>query len=142
MPLQSFIHVKLDVSDLTASLGFYRDLLQLREIVRYNRDDGVTIVQMSPSGAPPGIELWYEPPFRARPTDRLHIAFSATNVAGLIRDFADRGVCVDREPFRMGHEIIAFIRDPDGYLIELNEDTHSAIAQTYTDEKNEEGPGD
>src|ERR1700685_2450023 len=121
MPLNSFHHVKLDVEDLERSLHFYESLLGLRQIVRYDRADGVTIVQLSPSGQPPGIELWYEPPWKGLRNERLHFAWAATGLASLVEDLRARGVTIEIEPFSIGHEHIAFLRDPDGYLIELNE---------------------
>jgi lactoylglutathione lyase len=121
MPLLAFLHVKLDVQDLAASLEFYQGKLGLRPIVRYDRTDGITIVQLSPTGLPPGVELWYEPPHGPLETDRLHVAFAVEDVEGMIRQLRTQGIVIEREPFLIGHEVIAFIRDPDGYLIELNE---------------------
>jgi lactoylglutathione lyase len=119
--IRSFLHVKLDVADLDRSVAFYRDALGFVQIVRYDRDDGITIVQVSPTGMPPGIELWFEPPFRPAPDDRLHVALEARSLPDLVVRLQSLGVEIVREPFRIGHELIAFIRDPDGYLIELNE---------------------
>jgi lactoylglutathione lyase len=114
--------VKLDVEDLERSLEFYCGRLGLRQIVRYDRDDGIVIVQLSPTGTTPGIELWYEAPGTALRNDRLHIAFAVDGVLEVVEALRSHGVLIEREPFRIGHERIAFIRDPDGYLIELNED--------------------
>jgi lactoylglutathione lyase len=119
----AFLHVKIDVSDLKRSLEFYAGCLGLKEIVRYDRSDGVVIVQLSPTGAPPGLELWYEPPHRAAPNERFHVAFGVQDVDAAIRFLDLQGVVVVQTPFRIGHEIIAFVRDPDGYLVELNQDT-------------------
>jgi catechol 2,3-dioxygenase-like lactoylglutathione lyase family enzyme len=122
MGLRAFLHVKLDVEDLERSLEFYCGRLGLRQIVRYDRDDGIVIVQLSPTGEPPGVELWYEAPGTALHNDRLHIAFAVEGVSEVVEALRRHGVPIEREPFRIGHERIAFIRDPDGYLIELNED--------------------
>lgn len=123
MPLKAFLHVKLDVQDLERSLDFYCGKLRLRQIVRYDLPEGGVIVQVSPTGRPPGIELWYERPFKGFDNDRLHVAFEVEDVEAEVRELRTRGVSVEQEPFRKGHEVIAFLRDPDGYLIELNEDT-------------------
>jgi lactoylglutathione lyase len=125
MAINSFHHVKLDVEDLKRSLDFYCDGLGFEQIVRYERDDGVVIVQVSPDGVPPGIELWWEPPYRGLNDDRLHIALDVTDLDHTLGELERQGITVEEGPFRIGHEAIAFIRDPDGYLIELNEDTGS-----------------
>jgi catechol 2,3-dioxygenase-like lactoylglutathione lyase family enzyme len=119
--ISSFLHVKLDVLDLDRSLDFYCGQLRMRQIVRYDRTDGVTIVQISPTGQPPGIELWHEPPHGPLNTDRIHVAFEVQGLRETVEELRGRGVKIDTEPFAIGHENIAFIRDPDNYLIELNE---------------------
>ena len=123
MPLQAFLHVKIDVQDIDRSLDYYCNKLQLKEIVRYTLPNGGMIVQVSPSGVPPGIELWYEKPFKGFRNDRLHMAFEVDNVAEVTRELKRKGVAIAQGPLQIGHEIIAFLRDPDGYLLELNEDT-------------------
>jgi lactoylglutathione lyase len=121
MPFHSLLHIKIDVEYLDRSLHFYSDLLGFRQIVRYDRTDGVVIVQLSPTGVPPGIELWHEPPWKGFPNERLHFAFAVTDLQSLVREMKAKGVPIEMEPFAIGHERIAFLRDPDGYLIELNE---------------------
>jgi catechol 2,3-dioxygenase-like lactoylglutathione lyase family enzyme len=76
----SFFHLKLDVADLRRSLDFYCGILNWRVVVRYDRQDGVTIVQISPTGMPPGIELWHEPPLESFAQDRLHFALTVDGV--------------------------------------------------------------
>jgi catechol 2,3-dioxygenase-like lactoylglutathione lyase family enzyme len=116
-----FHHLKLDVADLSRSLDFYCGKLTFKQIVRFDRQDGVTIVQVSPTGDPPGIELWHEPRYGCYNSDRLHFCFSTDDLEGLVARLKRLGVHVERVPFRIGHEYIAFVRDPDGYLIELNQ---------------------
>ncbi|MFW9784678.1 MAG: VOC family protein, partial [Candidatus Heimdallarchaeota archaeon] len=81
-----------------------------------------TIVQVSPTGERPGIELWYDPSQSLFKNDRLHFAFSSDDVPGLIADLREKNVFVEQEPFQIGRETIAFVRDPDGYLIEFTDD--------------------
>jgi lactoylglutathione lyase len=121
MTVTGFHHLKIDVADLDRSLRFYCGLLGFRPIVRYDRDDGVTIVQVGPKGRAPGLELWHEPPHRGFAADRLHFALTVNGLPHLAEALAAAGVQLDRGPFRMGHELIAFVRDPDGYLVELYE---------------------
>jgi lactoylglutathione lyase len=123
MLLKSFLHVKIDIQDEERARDFYCNKLRLKQIVRYPLPEGGAIIQLSPNGSPPGIELWCEKPFQSFKNDRLHIAFEVEDVAEVVRRLREEGVTIEEEPFRKGHEIIAFLRDPDGYLIELNEDT-------------------
>jgi lactoylglutathione lyase len=124
MGIKAFLHVKLDIRNVRRSLEFYCDKLKLKEICRYDVPNGV-IIQLSPTGESPGIELWYEEPLPRIENDRIHIAFDIDDVVSFTEELKGQGIEIEREPFRIGHEVIAFIRDPDGYLIELNQDTRS-----------------
>jgi lactoylglutathione lyase len=115
--------VKIDVQDLERSLHFYCGLLGLKQIVRYDLPNGIAIVQLSPTGKPPGIELWHEPPWKGFCNERLHFAFEVDDLVRVVHSLRECGAPVEVEPFQKGNEKIAFLRDPDGYLIELNEDT-------------------
>lgn len=121
MLIKRFHHLKIDVGDLGRSLEFYCTLLGLSQIVRYDRDDGITIVQVGPDGQAPGLELWYEPPHRAYASERVHFAFEVDDLAAAVARLDAFGWPLAREPFRMGDERLAFVQDPDGYLIELYE---------------------
>lgn len=121
MAIHSLHHIKLDVADLERSLHFYCSLLGFRQIVRYDRSDGVVIVQVSPTGEPPGLELWHEASWPGLENERLHFAFSVSSLNELVEELRVKGAVIQMEPFTIGHEKIAFLRDPDGYLIELNE---------------------
>lgn len=127
MKVLGFMHAKLDVRDLVASEHFYRDLLGLTEIVRYPIPGG-TIVQLSPTGRSPGVELWFEEGREVAAPSDIHIAFDVDDTRGWLAALRAAGVTVDREPFAIGHEIIAFVRDPDGYLVELNQTTQPPSA--------------
>lgn len=102
-------------------MAFYWGLLGFEPVVRYDRDDGVTLVQVAAAGSSVGVELWREVDHIGLNNDRLHIALEAEDVAGLTSQLRAAGVTIERDVFQMGHEKVAFIRDPDGYLIELNE---------------------
>lgn len=121
MGVKRFLHVKLDVADIDRSVAFYCDVLGFEPVVRYDRDDGVTIVQVAAEGSPVGIELWRESDHVGLGNDRLHVALETSDLAATVERLRADAVTIEQEIFRMGHEQIAFIRDPDGYLIELNE---------------------
>lgn len=121
MGVKRFLHVKLDVADMERSVAFYCGRLGLEQAVRYDRDDGVTIVQVGPPGSCVGIELWREAEHAGYCNERLHVAFDVSGLERMLEELRGAGVTIEREVFAIGHERIAFIRDPDGYLIELNE---------------------
>ncbi len=116
----AFLHAKLDVADMARAIDFYCGKLGCREIVRYKIPMG-EIVQISPTGRSPGVELWYESDAPAPRHSGIHIAFAVSNTRALVENLRAAGVEITREPFEMGDEIIAFVRDPDGYEIELNQ---------------------
>lgn len=120
MRIERFMHAKLDVRDLAASEAFYRDLLGLEELVRYTTDKGF-IVQYSPGGAGAGVELWFERDREVAEATEIHVAFAVDDTRSWVEFLRQRGVEVAEEPFEIGGEVIAFVRDPDGYLVELNQ---------------------
>jgi catechol 2,3-dioxygenase-like lactoylglutathione lyase family enzyme len=120
MSVKSFLHAKLDVTDMAQSLAFYCDLLGCKVIVRYPLHRG-EIVQVSPTGRSPGVELWLEEPVAPAPDTGVHVAFAVDDTRGMVDRLRKAGVTIAQEPFEIGDEVIAFIRDPDGYLIELNQ---------------------
>jgi lactoylglutathione lyase len=121
MRVKRFLHVKLDVADMKRSVAFYCGRLGLEQAARYDRDDGVTIVQVGPPGSCVGVELWREAEHGGYRNERLHLAFEVSDLECMVEELRGAGVTIDREVFTIGNERIAFIRDPDGYLIELNE---------------------
>jgi catechol 2,3-dioxygenase-like lactoylglutathione lyase family enzyme len=113
-------HIRLDVTDIEVSARFYRDALDLREVVRYDLGDR-TIVQLAPQGQPPGIELWQECGRTPAPHATQHVAFSVADVAARVERVRSLGNRVIEEPYRIGEETVAFIADPDGHVVELND---------------------
>jgi catechol 2,3-dioxygenase-like lactoylglutathione lyase family enzyme len=118
--VRAFLHAKLDVTDMERALAFYCGLLGCREIVSYPIPAG-RIVQVSPTGRSPGVELWYEAPASPVPALGIHVAFAVDDTRVLVERLRAAGVAIAKEPFEIEDEVIAFVRDPDGYLVELNE---------------------
>ncbi len=120
MRVLGFMHAKLDVTDMARSEWFYRDVLGLVQGARYRLAQG-EIAQYLPIGSSSGVELWYESDREVAAPTRCHIAFQVDDVLAWASYLREIGVDVAEEPFDIGHERIMFLRDPDGYLIELNE---------------------
>ncbi len=115
-----FDHIRVDVRDIEVAEQFYRRALGLERIVRYELAEGV-ILQMGPGGRPPGVELWMELGLHPRPSATEHLAFYVEDVVRAVDHVRDCGYPVQSEPYQIGEETVAFIRDPDGHLIEMND---------------------
>jgi catechol 2,3-dioxygenase-like lactoylglutathione lyase family enzyme len=123
-------HIRLDVTDLARSEAFYA-ALGLSEVIRYTLDRRV-ILQLAPGGAPPSIELWQETGVVPNPHPTQHVAFSVSDVPVLVEHLRGLGHQVVEEPFRIGRETVAFLSDPDGHLIELNDFRGRGVAEAGT----------
>ncbi len=122
-----YLHTMLRVSNLDESLSFFRDVMDMREVKRYENEQGrFTLVFMAAAGdeekaresAAPVLELTYNWDPEEYPGGRNfgHIAFEVDDIYAACRRAADHGVAINRPP-RDGH--MAFLRTPDNISIEL-----------------------
>ena len=123
---QSFDHFTIVVADLVASRQFYVDLLGLHEVERPAFDFAglwlgvggclVHLIEVSELSGRPGPHNHDN----RKPSRGLHFAFriaDATQAASVLKQ---AGVeIVDGPKQRPDGATQVFIRDPDGYLIEL-----------------------
>ncbi|GAA0586744.1 VOC family protein [Craurococcus roseus] len=120
------------VADVPRSVAFYRDVLGGRVV----RDEGPAIVRlanawvlMNPGGGPtpdkPGISL-------APPSDpasaTCFLNLRVADIAAAHRDWAAKGAAFVTPPIRKRGEIRCYMRDPDGYLIEVGQATGDVAA--------------
>jgi glyoxylase I family protein len=126
----TFEHVGMTVSDMDRAVGFYRDLLGLNVVVRKSVERGE--LAFFDSGA--GMLEVYAPSaatvdrFRDVPLHEAglrHITFAVEGLDALFANLVDAGVEVVEHP-RIAHnqemlQRVAFVRDPDGILVELVE---------------------
>ena len=145
MHARTFDHFSITVSDLERSLAFYRDLLGLREVERH-RLEGAGIEQMTAKpgvvmqvvrlGAPdtPGILLdlqQYLSPGGRQSDSQLgdvanaHLCFGVPDLPAACRELRARGVELVSEPVTFdldfGQVRVVFLKDPDGFVLELME---------------------
>lgn len=108
------------VSDLEASLHFYRDALGLQETRRKEVPAGrFTLVYLAAPGQPEAeVELtWnWDPEDYGGGRNFGHIAFAVDDIYAACQRLQDHGVVINRPP-RDGR--MAFVRSPDHISIEL-----------------------
>lgn len=115
-----YLHTMVRVSDLEASLTFYRDALGLQVINRHDVPQGrFTLVYLAaPGDTQAQIELthnWDEQGY----TDGRnfgHVAYQVNDIYACCERLQSLGVIIARPP-RDGY--MAFVRSPDGISIEL-----------------------
>lgn len=122
-------HTMLRVKDLERSLHFYVNVLGMKILRQNEYPNGRftnTFVGYQDEDAGTSLELTYNWD-QEEPYDRGngwgHIALKVSDVYAASEYLKTRGVEFTKEPSPMkgGTRVIAFIKDPDGYPIELNE---------------------
>jgi lactoylglutathione lyase len=124
MPL---IHTCYRILEIDRSVAFYR-ALGFEEVARMPiRDEAVNVFMNMPGdGESPRLELTYnvgrEEPYEIG-TGYGHIAIAADDLDATLARLAEQGIEPERPPYtiREGGSRLCFVRDPDGYRIELIE---------------------
>tara|TARA_B100002049_G_C15917170_1_gene306514 strand:- start:216 stop:584 length:369 start_codon:yes stop_codon:yes gene_type:complete len=118
----------LRVKDLNTSLAFYTDLMGMRLLrqsdnkeyeytlafVGYGEEHNSTVLELTYN--------WGEHDYD-KGNAYGHIAIEVTDIYAFCEKLSDKGADVYRPPgpVKGGATLIAFVRDPDGYAIELIE---------------------
>ena len=119
-----YLHTMVRVADLDASIAFFA-LLGLEETRRWDNEAGrFTLVFMAPPGQPEcPVELTYNWDTNSYDLGNAygHIALEFDDIYAACAQIKARGGIVSREPGPVlgGTTEIAFVKDPDGYAIEL-----------------------
>ena len=124
MPL---IHTCYRITDIDRSVSFY-EALGFEEKRRVPiRDEAINVFMSLPDDGPePRLELTYnvgrDEPYEIG-TGYGHIAITAPDLDGTLSRLKDQGIEPERPPYtiREGGNRLCFVRDPDGYRIELIE---------------------
>jgi lactoylglutathione lyase len=115
-----YLHTMVRVTDLEASLRFYRDALGLEVVRRKDYPQGrFTLVYLAaPGDGGAEVELTHnwDPEAYAGGRNFGHIAYAVDDIYALCRRLQEHGVTINRPP-RDGH--MAFVRSPDNISIEL-----------------------
>jgi lactoylglutathione lyase len=123
----SLIHTCYRILDIDRSVAFYK-ALGFEEKGRLPiRDEAINVFMGLPDDGPePRLELTYNTG-RQEPYDvgsgYGHIAITTPDLDGALARLAEQGIEPERPPYtvREGGSRLCFVRDPDGYRIELIE---------------------
>jgi lactoylglutathione lyase len=123
----SLIHTCYRITDIDSSVEFYR-ALGFEEMGRLRiRDEAINVFMGRPEdGDEPRLELTYnvghDEPYDLG-TGYGHIAVSTADLDQTLANLSKQGIEPERPPYRVsdGGSRLCFVRDPDGYRIELLE---------------------
>ena len=123
-----FLHTMLRVGDLQRSIDFYTRLMGMRLLRTTERpEQGYSLAFVGYGSNPEQaeIELTYNHGVSSYElgTAYGHIALTIEDMAGTLAALAEKGIEPERPPYsvREGGSLLCFVRDPDGYRIELIE---------------------
>jgi len=115
-----YLHTMVRVTDLDASLRFYRDALGLNEVQRRDYPAGrFTLVYLAaPGDESAQIELTHNWDCESYMGGRNfgHVAYAVEDIYATCKRLAEHGVTINRPP-RDGH--MAFVRSPENISVEL-----------------------
>jgi lactoylglutathione lyase len=115
-----YLHTMVRVTDIDASLRFYRDALGLKELSRNEYPQGrYTLVFLAAAGDESAqVELTYnwDPESYTGGRNFGHLAYAVDDIYATCQRLADHGVVISRPP-RDGR--MAFVRSPDNISVEL-----------------------
>jgi len=115
-----YLHTMVRVTDLDQSLRFYCDALGLREVRRYDSEQGrYTLVFLAAPGDDSAqVELTYnwDPEVYGIGRAFGHLAYQVDDIYSACRRLMEHGVIINRPP-RDGR--MAFVRSPDDISVEL-----------------------
>ncbi len=125
-----FLHTMLRVGNLDRSIAFYRDVMGMELFSRRDYPDGkFTLAFLGYARNPEQAEIeltfnWDTASYELG-TAYGHVAFGVDDIHAVCDRIRAAGGKISREPGPMKHgtTVIAFVQDPDGYKIELIEES-------------------
>ena len=122
--MASYLHTCYRIGDIERSVGFY-EKLGFDERRRMNIGEEAINVFMGLPGEDPVLELTYNHGVDSYElgTGYNHIALTVDDLDGTLENLSGKGIEPEKPPYqvREGGSRICFVRDPDGYRVELIE---------------------
>ena len=123
----TLIHTCYRILDIDRSVDFY-EAIGFREMSRFPiGEEAINIYMGRPGDGPePSLELTYnigrDEPYEIG-TGYGHIAVSVSGLESILATLAERGIEPESPPYSVGDDssLLCFLRDPDGYRVELIE---------------------
>ena len=123
----SLIHTCYRILEIDRSVAFYR-ALGFEEVARLPiRDEAINVFMGLPEDGPsPRLELTYNVGRTEAyeiGTGYGHIAITTSDLDGTLAALSEQGIQPERPPYtvRDGGSRLCFVRDPDGYRVEIIE---------------------
>ncbi len=122
----ALIHTCYRITDIDRSVAFY-EALGFEEMARLPiRDEAVNVFMNQPGdGDMPRLELTYNYGVDSYEigTGYGHIAITAEDLDATLERLAGQGISPEKPPYKVSEHgpRIVFVRDPDGYRVELIE---------------------
>src|SRR3954452_7679575 len=121
-PMASYLHTCYRIGDIDRSVEFY-EKLGFEEVARMPIRDEAINVFMGLPGEDPRLELTYNPGVDSYEpgTGYNHIAVAVDDLDATLGGLAEQGIEPEKPPYtvREGGSRLCFVRDPDGYRVEL-----------------------
>jgi lactoylglutathione lyase len=115
-----YLHTMVRITDVDASLHFYRDALGLQVLSRRDVPQGrfTLIFLAAPGNETAQVELTHnwDPEAYTGGRNFGHLAYAVDDIYATCQRLMDHGVTINRPP-RDGR--MAFVRSPDGISVEL-----------------------
>ena len=122
--MPSYLHTCYRIGEIDRSVSFY-EKLGFREVWRMPIGDEAINVFMSLPDEDPVLELTYNHGVDSYDlgTGYNHIALAVEDLDGTLGALDEQGIEPEKPPYRVreGGSRLCFVRDPDGYRIELIE---------------------
>jgi len=118
----TLLHVALDVSDLEASIDFYRELMDYEVVREMEKDDSgrnVFLGEPESGAADDAAVQLLSKEGAVDPGDYVHTALAVDDLDATLEWLDDD--LIDAGPVEQPGVRVAFVTDPDGYGIELIE---------------------